>query len=150
MPNENLLLSIQPEYATKIFNGTKKVELRRNRPRLKENAWVFVYVSTPVKALVGAFQVDHIVEAAPHHLWRMVRNEAGLTRKQFAEYYEGATRGYGIFLKEAKELSEPITLEDLREAWSGFHPPQIFRYLTATELEMVKLRLHINGLSRTE
>ena len=56
-----LLLSIHPEYAEKIFDGTKRVELRRVRPRLQNGDLVIVYVSSPVKAVCGAFRVDNVV-----------------------------------------------------------------------------------------
>ena len=58
-----VLLSIKPKYADKIFNGTKTVELRRICPKVTEGDLILVYVSSPVKALVGEFEVKKIVEA---------------------------------------------------------------------------------------
>ena len=138
MPGESLLLSIQPEYAEKIFTGTKKVELRRVRPKLEESDWVIVYVSTPVCAVVGAFQVDRIVEALPNRLWKDVRHQAGVTRAEYELYYAGASNACGIFLRKTKKLSEPIELDHLRRLWSGFRPPQSFRYLTKADVKRIE------------
>ena len=52
-PN-TLLISIHPEYAKKIFEGTKRVELRRIQPKIFEDDLVVVYVTSPVKRSFGA------------------------------------------------------------------------------------------------
>lgn len=124
-----LLLSIQPRYADKIFAGTKRVELRRVRPKVEVGDLVLVYVSTPVKALTGAFEVKSVISAHPSELWALVKNEAGVTREEFFTYYAGAPMGYGIRLKKAWSLPTPIALISLRRAWSKFRPPQSYHYL---------------------
>lgn len=86
MPNI-LLLSIRPEYAAKIFNHTKTVELRRVRPRLlNEGDRVVVYVSSPEKAVVGSFKVDNIVEKPVTELWEEVEKLAGISHEDFYDY----------------------------------------------------------------
>ena len=51
-----LLISVKPEYASKIFEEkTKKVELRRVRTRVKTGDIVFVYVSSPKKNFYRLF-----------------------------------------------------------------------------------------------
>ena len=63
MMKNAVLMSIRPQYATKIFDGIKTVELRRVKPKfLAEGDLIFVYVSSPVKSLVGAFTVSSITE----------------------------------------------------------------------------------------
>ncbi|KKM11081.1 hypothetical protein SY88_10115 [Clostridiales bacterium PH28_bin88] len=130
MPGKALLLSIRPEYAKKIFDGTKNVELRRVVPKVRQGDLVFVYVSSPVKALVGAFKVDNVISAAPTDLWDKVRNAAGITRPEFDKYFIGATTGYGIVFSEAWALPQPIPLNTLKDIWPGFRPPQGYRYLS--------------------
>lgn len=137
MTRDALLLSIRPEYANKIFDGTKTVELRRTRPRLEAGGRVLVYVSTPVKALVGMFEVGRVMEAHPSLLWSHVREHAGITRWQFDHYFIGADRAYGIFLTSPRQLPMPIELGHLRELIEGFVPPQSYRYLTHDEVRLV-------------
>jgi len=137
MSNNTLLLSIKPEYANKIFDGTKRVELRRVRPRVRKGDLVFVYVSSPVKALLGAFEVECVEEAFPHDLWNKVKCSAGISREQFDGYYAGSSLGFGIILKNYWSLSKPIDLIGLKSIWSGFHPPQSYRYLTLSEIDIL-------------
>ncbi len=138
MARKHILLSIHPVHAEKIFNGTKKVELRRRRPNVNKGDWVLVYVSTPVKALLGAFQVDCIIEDRPDRLWPIVRQDAGITRKQFYDYYDGTDTGCGIFLTSTRKYPSPIDLNHLRRVWVGFHPPQSFLYLTIDQVKQVE------------
>ncbi len=140
-----VLLSIKPKYADKIFNGTKTVELRRICPKVTKGDLVLVYVSSPVKALVGEFEVKKIVEAPLRVLWKKVQNYAGIDRKEFNQYYTGSMVGYGIFLKKALRLSEPLHLKNLKEEWPNFHPPQIYRYLTHEQIGFYKNQKGNNG-----
>lgn len=136
MTNKVLLLSIRPRYAEKIFQGMKKVELRRVRPKIQHGDYILVYVTSPIKALEGILQVDYVIEDRPHELWTHVKNTAGVTRDEFDAYYDGASIGYGIFLKEAKRINNPISLDKLRKLFGSFYPPQSYRYLRPKEVEL--------------
>src|SRR5205085_3853179 len=73
--------------------------------RSKSRSWCarhIVYVSSPIKALVGAFQVERVVENSKGQLWKVVQMEAGITRKEFNAYYDDHTRGIGIFSTAVK------------------------------------------------
>jgi predicted transcriptional regulator len=138
MTGQTLLLSLRPEFAELVFAGTKKVELRRVRPRVQADDWILVYVSTPVKALVGYIQVARIIESSPASLWKKVRDHAGITRQQYNEYYLGAPKAYGIVLNAVKRLPEPLELSRLRQVWPDFHPPQCYRYLEVFETRLIE------------
>jgi predicted transcriptional regulator len=133
-----LLLSIRPEYANKIFNRTKTVELRRIRPRLlNEGDRVVVYVSSPQQAVVGSFKVDNIVEKPVTELWEEVEKLAGISHEDFYDYYYGVRLGVGIFLKDIHRFSQPVELHRLRNKLPNLKPPQSFRYLTANQFKIV-------------
>ena len=137
MPNI-LLLSIRPEYANKIFDRTKTVELRRVRPRLlNEGDRVVVYVSSPQQAVVGSFKVDNIVEKPVTELWEEVEKLAGISHEDFYDYYQGVRLGVGIFLKDIHRFSQPVELHLLRNKLPNLKPPQSFRYLTDNQFNIV-------------
>lgn len=136
MSNTAILMSIRPEYAEKIFNGIKKVELRRVKPKnLETGDLVFVYVSSPVKSLMGAFSVLSVVEKSTARLWKEVRTSAGIERKVFFDYFQGLDKGVAIFIKNVWLLPKPIHLSDLQKEVKGFYPPQSFRYTTIRQVE---------------
>ena len=134
MPKDAIFLTIRPKYAQKILDGTKTVELRRIYPkRIDKDVLVLLYVSSPVKSLVGAFRVESVVEAPLNKLWGFVKYSAGITRNEFFEYYKNVNRGVGIFIKDVWRFPEPIALYTL-QAHYDFLPPQSFRYAKSAEL----------------
>src|SRR5271157_5356318 len=101
MANNAILMSVKPSYAEKIFNRTKTVELRRIKPKfLQEGDLILVYVSSPVKALTGAFTVSSVMEKSLLNLWRSVKDYAGIERKEFFDYFQGVETGSAIFIKD--------------------------------------------------
>ncbi len=135
MSENTLLLSIRPRYAEKIFAGAKTIELRRIRPkRMEKGDQVFIYVSSPVKALAGVFKIDRIIEEPLQELWKTVKDKAGITHEEFHAYYNGLSSGIGISFKEVWQLPEAIELHNLRIESPNFRPPQGFRYITKNEL----------------
>jgi len=123
------MLSVRPEHADKIFSGVKTVELRRLCPKLAKGDLVLVYVSSPIKSLVGGFRVDKVLAERPQSLWAKVQFQSGLTREEFDLYYLGARIGYGIVISEAWRLPKPLSLYHLKALWPGFRPPQSYCYL---------------------
>lgn len=137
MASNTLMLSIQPQYAEKIFQGTKTVELRKVKPNLTKGDTVLVYVSSPVQELYGKFEVEKVISAPIEELWKLVSRNAGISRKEFDNYYKDATIGYGIYLCAPVSIKCPIKLNDLRQVWKNFYPPQGYKYLNAAELNLV-------------
>ncbi len=135
---KTLLLSIRPKYAAKILCGDKGVELRRIRPNVSAGDLVVVYASSPVKALIGTFQVADVVADSPAQLWKVVKSSAGITKKEFDEYYEGAATAFGIICRNPTRLTEPLNLNQLRTLWGNFWPPQTYRYLKVDELRKIE------------
>lgn len=135
MKSNAILMSVRPQYANKIFDGTKTVELRRIKPKTLGNGdLVFIYVSSPVKALMGAFRVASVVEKKLEPLWRMVKNDAGVTRAEFFRYYENVDSGVAIFIDDVWLLPSPIKLAQLQEEIKNFYPPQSFRYTSIKQI----------------
>ncbi len=135
MTKNVILMSIRPQYADKIFNRSKTVELRRVKPKsLEQGDLVLVYVSAPIKSLVGAFTVLSVTEKTLPALWKKVKDYAGVSRSEFLDYYQGADTGVAIFIKDIWLLPKPIQLAELREEVKGFYPPQSFRYTTIQQI----------------
>ena len=133
MSDRAVLMSIKPRYADMIFAGTKTVELRRVCPKIKQGDLVLVYVSGPRMALVGGFVVDGIVAATPAELCRRHLKHSGLTQDAFLNYFEGATKAYGILIGRTWQFEEAAELAALRRRKGGFHPPQSYRYVRGGE-----------------
>jgi predicted transcriptional regulator len=136
MAKNTIILSIRPQHAAKIFSGLKTVELRRSRPKnLGNGAVALIYITSPTKTLAGAFKVTRVIEKPLKDLWKMVQKQAGLTYREFKQYYEGVSTGTAIFFQKVWSFPEPLSLEDLRSELMSFLPPQAYRYAKVNELQ---------------
>ena len=77
-----VLLSIKPEFALKIFDGSKKYEYRRAIFKNQEVSTVIVYASDPIKRIIGEFEIEDILHEEPRALWVKTKNHAGISEKK--------------------------------------------------------------------
>jgi predicted transcriptional regulator len=132
-----LLISLHQDHMLNIFSGKKRVELRKIRPRVTHGDLVVLYVTRPLKALVGSFEVAKVLEGPPERLWRKVGTSSGVTRSQFDSYYDGSSYGYGIMVKNPSAFPKSLSLADIRRVWTKFFPPQGYKYLNQDERRLL-------------
>jgi predicted transcriptional regulator len=121
------LLSIHPRFASAILQGEKTVELRRTKLPA-DVSHVVVYATSPVKTIVGWFEVEAIERDRPARLWRRHGRATGVSAGEFRAYFEGVEEGTAISVRRAVALKKPVELSKL---WSST-PPQSFGYLDST------------------
>lgn len=129
MERRYALFAVKPEFADALINGRKEFELRRTRPSLRAGDVVYVYSTSPVKAVIGSFLCGEIVEGSPTGIWSEIGQGTELTRRRFRDYFRQAGRAYAIEVTSPRKFAQPLTLSDLREALPGFHPPQSYRFV---------------------
>jgi predicted transcriptional regulator len=56
-----VVLSIKPEFAFKIFEGTKKFEFRKSIFKNENIKTIIVYASSPVQQVIGEFDFDEVL-----------------------------------------------------------------------------------------
>ena len=132
-----LLISLRPCFAELIFNGLKQVELRRRFSDFVQGRQVFIYVSSPERALRGGFRVEKIWKGTPDSIWRKVSSVAGIDRLAFDDYYQGSDIAYALKIADLWEYRSPIQLQTLQDELGCFAAPQSWRYLKSDELEFL-------------
>lgn len=120
-----VVLSIKPEYAFKIFEGTKKFEFRKAIFKNKNVKSVIVYASSPVQKVIGEFEIGEILNDDLDTLWNRTKKHSGITEDFFYEYFSEKEKGFAIRVKKKQKYTEPKCL------WSDFklNPPQSFAYV---------------------
>lgn len=121
-----VLLSIKPEFADKIFNGTKKYEFRRSIFKKKEVKTVVVYASSPVQKIIGEFEIEIIIKEEINRLWNLTKDFSGISEDYFFEYFSNKDNGFAIKIKRTKKYKRPLSIKEDFNAT----PPQSFMYLT--------------------
>lgn len=127
--NKALFISVKPEFAEKIFNGQKAIELRKSAPGVENGDMVIIYSSSPVMAIIGTATIKEIISTTPSKMWREHSAKLGIDKKRYSEYYEGKEVAVGIVLKGKEKLPNPISLREFKKKFSRFQPPQTFRYI---------------------
>jgi predicted transcriptional regulator len=120
-----VLLSIKPEFAERIFDGSKKFEFRKSLFRDERITTIVVYASSPIRKVIGEFEIESIMNDAPEKLWRKTKSGAGINREYFFQYFAGKNVGYAIKVKTARRYTKPLCL---RQDFN-LTPPQSFMYL---------------------
>ena len=130
-----MLLSLKPRYADRIFDGLKKVELRRRIVSHIEDRDVFVYVSSPIMALRGGFRVGDFWHDTPEKIWSRVSEFASIDKQDFDAYFEGRTVAYAFEVTNVWESPKPVNLNTLRSKFPNFAVPQSWRYVRPEEYQ---------------
>jgi predicted transcriptional regulator len=134
MAEKALLVSLRPRFAALVLSGEKTVELRRISPNVEPGTLVLLYESSPTRTLVGHGRIEKIETGDPDSIWTSHHPATGLTRAEFDDYFTGTDRAVAITLRDARPLASPASLEELRRRWTGFRPPQSFRYLDPSQV----------------
>ncbi|WP_308404151.1 ASCH domain-containing protein [Streptomyces sp. ATCC 21386] len=135
-PERAMLLSVHPRFATAILDGSKTVEVRRQRVAVPPGTPVLLYATAPTMALVGMARIVSVHVASPKEVWSAHRAQTGITRREYDAYMSGAAQASGITLEHPVSFDEPVPLSALR-ATGTFHPPQSYRYMKNDDLRQV-------------
>lgn len=124
----DVILSIKPAYSSKILEGEKTVELRRRFPITAGNGTTaYIYSTSPVRALVGAAEINDVERLPVTVLWQRHGRSALIVKKDFDVYFRGTQEGYALLISKARPFSRPLNLAELEERFD-FKAPQSFLY----------------------
>ena len=121
-----VLLSIKPVFASRIFNGQKEFEYRKNIFKADDIEKVIVYASSPVKRIIGEFEIKCIHHNDIDLLWNNTKEKSGVSEEIFYSYFQNHQKGYAIEIHNVNEYEDPLRLEETY----GISPPQSFAYVS--------------------
>ena len=120
-----VLLSIKPEFAHKIFEGSKKYEFRKQVFKDTSVKKVIVYSSSPEQKVIGEFEIETILGDSPDKIWIQTRLYSGISQEFFKNYFEGRDKAYAIKVASTKRYAKHKSLADF-----NIHAaPQSFAYV---------------------
>lgn len=91
-----VLLSIKPEFAFKIFDGTKKFEFRKSIFKRKDISNVIVYASSPVKQVIGEFEIEDIIYDDTETVWSITKRASRISKQFYDEYFANSDKAFAI------------------------------------------------------
>ena len=119
-------INVYEEYATKIFNGTKHIELRKKSMGVKKNDLILIYEPKPYKQIRGGFVVDSVVCDTPNNLWNRYHQIMGVDKKFYSEYYDDVQTAWGFLISDIFLFTNRYSDEILDEI--SYIPPQGISY----------------------
>lgn len=128
------LLSIRPEYAQAIMDGRKAVEFRRTVFR-RPVSHVVVYASSPLKQVLGFFEVSGIEEDSPARLWRRHGTHGCVKRRWYDEYFARNEKAVAIVVGRVCRARQPLPLKSLGGPSVA---PQSFAYVNSRILGRIE------------
>lgn len=133
-----IVLSVKPQYAELVFDGSKRIELRRSFSRDGTGYEIFVYVTCPVGKMAGGFETGKIWVEAPEVIWEKARGRACINETEFDAYYAGCEIAHALEIKGVWQYEHPVEVGRLREMCEDFVIPQSWRYLKPGEYEVLR------------
>ena len=121
-------MPIKPVHVEKILTKEKLYEYRKTTFN-KSLRHIIIYASAPIKKIVGLAEVGEIQIAAPTVLWERTKHAAGITRKQYREYFKNAKQACAIEIKNLYPLNKLISPNEIN---NEFKVPQSFSYVDET------------------
>lgn len=106
---KKILISINPEHVQNIIIGIKKYEYRKIAAK-QDISSIIIYETTPVKRIVAEAEIIDVLMYSPEELWKLTKEEAGISKEFFDEYFEGKEIAYAYKLGKIKVYDEPKTL----------------------------------------
>jgi type I restriction enzyme S subunit len=122
----DVLLSIKPKFAEAILGGRKKYEFRKKAFSQKNIGLVYMYATAPIKKLVGVFRINSIIEDKTSTLWHRLKDDAGISEKEFFDYFRNREVGFAFEIIEVEKFENPV---DPMIIFPNFVPPQSFCYI---------------------
>lgn len=125
-----ILVSIKPEFVDKIFNHTKKIELRKVSPNANPGDLMIIYSTYPEMAIVGICRIERVIRDTPVEIWKKHSDYLGIDKARFFDYYSNSTYAVGIVIDNARRLRSKIPLQSIKNRFPSFSPPQTFKYFS--------------------
>lgn len=119
-----VVLSIKPQFAFKIFDGTKKFEFRKSIFKNENIKSIIVYASSPVQQVIGEFEIKEIHNYDIETLWYLTHEHSGISEEFYYEYFANKEQGFAIEVKKTRKYRTPKCLK----ADFNLLPPQSFAY----------------------
>jgi predicted transcriptional regulator len=120
-----VLLSIKPEFALKIFEGTKRYEFRKALFKDRSVKTIVVYASSPMQRVIGEFEIEDILFLEKEQLWKTTEKYSGIDKLYFDKYFQEKEGGYALKIKKITRYESPKELKDFKVNYA----PQSFIYL---------------------
>ena len=121
----DVVLSIRPIYAHRIYRGEKTVEYRKIRPKQTLKSTKYYLYESGTGTITGYFTASHYRRGSRAEIWNLTSHRGGAHLEVYNAYFEPTHVCHAIFILSVHEFEEPAPIQG--------KPAQNFRYLRPGE-----------------
>lgn len=150
--DNQLLMSVKPEFAERIMSRKKTVELRRKFSTRWIGHRINIYASAPVMSLMGEARIAGVVMNKPEIIWERFHEQIGCSRAEFDAYVAGTNEMYAIELEDVQAYRARLPLVQMSHWTSGnLTPPQSYLTLEKNKpwAKVVSIAAYLHGCFRS-
>lgn len=122
--NKVAILSIKPEFASKILLHNKTIELRKSTFGLKRNDIIIVYTSAPNQSIEFWFRIKKIEVSSVEDIWNKYDDKLGINHEEYLAYFNGCKEATCFHIGDLNPLDPVIPLSRIQQLVPDFIPPQ--------------------------
>lgn len=124
---KSILMSIKPDYAHRILEGTKKFEYRRIKCQHPIDL-IYIYATSPIKKIIGQVTVESVITSSLDTMWESTKSFSGINKKDFYDYFVGKDIAHAYKLVDVEKYSNPKNLNE----FGIDRAPQSFVYVNTS------------------
>ena len=145
----DLLMSIRANFAERLMNGSKSIEIRKHFSDKWAGRDVVFYASKPVKSLVGQATVNSVTKGRPGALWSQFETQIGCSRSEFDAYVGDTDEITAIEFKNVFRYEESVMLSKLSDLLrQKLTPPQSYLGLSSNKKNQWLNAIYLASLFR--
>jgi predicted transcriptional regulator len=141
----SVLLSVKPKFARSLMAGTKTAEVRRRFPDIAAGTLIYVYSSSPERAIVGTLRSEGVHRRGPNEVWEQFKEIIDIDERYLHDYLVNVDEAVVVEVSAPQPWNVPVSLAQLRELL-GVEPPQSYRYLTEEQGSLLESGGGPNGI----
>lgn len=123
MKDKIAIMSIKYKYLNEILNNNKQWEFRKFK--INNYDKILIYVGKPINNIVLLLNIDYFIADKPENIWSVCKNEAGISKEEYFEYFKNKKIAYAYKIKNYEKIN--INIKDL-----GIIPPATIKYINTT------------------
>lgn len=104
------ILPIHHMYAARIYDGTKRYEVRRRIPRLQPGDRILLYETSPISKVTGEFIVEKIYHGDPDYMYGRYGGAFGIAWRDYQRYVDGLPTIFAILVSKPRIYAHPMML----------------------------------------
>jgi predicted transcriptional regulator len=113
--SSDILMSVRPKFAERIFGGSKSVEIRKRFSTKWIGHDAVLCATKPLNCLMGRTTIRSVTKGHPDNLWIQFQSQVGCSKNEFDVYVGDASEVAAIEFGDVKPYETPVQVSQLAQ-----------------------------------